>query len=57
MRKLGYLVACAALIVAAAVTNAAASAVAVPEVNPSAVAGGLGLLAAGVLLLRARFGK
>ena len=57
MRKLGYAVIGAALIVAAAATNAVASAVATPEINPGTLAGGLGLLAGGVLLLRARFGK
>jgi len=59
MRKLGYLVVAAALFVAAAATNALAStpAVTVPEITPGAVAAGLGLLAGGVLLVRARFGK
>ena len=59
MRKLGYAVIGAALIVAAAATNALASTpiTVAPEINPGTLAGGLGLLAGGVLLLRARFGK
>jgi hypothetical protein len=59
MQRIGYLVIAAALFVAAAATNALAIATPapVPEINPGTVAGGLGLLAGGVLLLRARFGK
>jgi hypothetical protein len=59
MRKLGYAVVGAAVIVAAAATDALASAVALPapEINPGTLAGGLGLLAGGLLLLRARFKK
>ena len=59
MRKLGYAVVGAALLVAAAATNALASVTPapVPEINPSALAAGLGLLAGGVLLVRARLRK
>ena len=60
MRTLGYAIVGAALFLAAA-TNALASVInppaAVPEINPGTVAAGLGLLAGGVLLVRARFGK
>ena len=57
MKQLGYLAA-VALVLAATVTNAIAGSVqAVPELNPASLAGGLGLLAGGVLLLRAKFRK
>lgn len=57
MKQLGYLAA-VALVLAATVTNAVAGSVqAVPELNPASLAGGLGLLAGGVLLLRAKFRK
>ena len=55
MRKFGYAVAAVALMVAATATNAVASVVpTVPEINPASVTAGLGLLAGGVLILRAR---
>ena len=58
MRNVGFAVIGAALLVAAAATNAlAGTAPVAPEISPGTVAGGLGLLAGGVLLLRARFGK
>ena len=57
MRKLGYAVATLALVLAAGARNAFAGGVVAPEIDPGSVAGGLGLLAGGVLLLRARFRK
>ena len=57
MGKLGYAVTGAALLVAAAATDALASVVSVPEINPSTMTAGLALLAGGVLLARARFRK
>ena len=61
MKQLGYLAGTAALILAATVTEALAGTPGpvpgVPELNPASLAGGLGLLAGGVLLLRARFRK
>ena len=59
MRQLASLIIGATLIVAAVATNALASSptAVAPEINPGTLAGGLGLLADGVLLLRARFGK
>ena len=54
MRKLGYVVAAVAMILAATVTNALAAPITVPEINPGSVAAGLGLLTGGVLLVRAR---
>ena len=61
MKQLGYLAGTAALILAATVTEAIAGGLptvpSVPELNPASLAGGLGLLAGGVLLLRARFRK
>ena len=56
MRKLGYLIVAIAL-VAATATNASAAAAAVPEISPNSLAAGLGLLAGGVLILRARLKK
>ena len=61
MKQLGYLAGTAALILAATVTEAIAGGPvtipSVPELNPASLAGGLGLLAGGLLLLRARFRK
>lgn len=59
MRKLGYVVAAVAVILAATVTNAVATPALLPapEINPGSVAAGLGLLTGGVLILRARFGR
>jgi len=57
MRKMGYLVLVAGLVVAAMATDALASLsvpVPVPEINPSSLSAGLALLAGGVLLVRAR---
>jgi hypothetical protein len=60
VKQLGYL-AGVALVLAATVTNASAggpvTVPAVPELSPTSLAGGLGLLAGGVLLLRAKFRK
>lgn len=60
MKQLGYL-AGVALVLAATVTDASAGGAvvtpSVPELNPASLAGGLGLLAGGVLLLRAKFRK
>ena len=56
--KLGYAIGAIALMLAAIATDAmAGTPVAAPEISPVSIAGGLGLLAGGVLLLRARFGK
>ena len=58
MRKLGYLMAAVALLLAANATNAMASPITVaPEISPASLSGGIGLLVSGALLLRARFGK
>ena len=57
MRKLLYGTLAVGMVLTAMVTDAAASVVAVPEINPGAVTTGLAVLAGGVLLARARWRK
>ena len=55
MRKIGYLVLVAGLVVAATATTVLASVQSVvPEISPTSLSAGLALLAGGVLLVRAR---
>ena len=56
MRTIGYVLLTAGLVLAATATDALAGGpLAVPEFNPSSVAGGLALLTGGVLLARTRW--
>ena len=58
MRKLGYIVLAAGLVLAAVATDASAGSVnPVPEISPSSLSAGLALVAGGVLLARARWRK
>jgi uncharacterized membrane protein YdfJ with MMPL/SSD domain len=55
MRKIGYVVFAAGLVLAATATDALAGfAAAVPEISPTSLSAGLALLAGGVLIARAR---
>ena len=56
-RACSYVVALAAVVLAATVPLAAGGATRVPEIDGSSISAGLGLLAAGVLMLRARRSK
>ena len=55
MRKFGYRALFAAIILAAAVTDAAAGGIVAPELSPSTMSAGLALLAGGVLIARSRW--
>jgi hypothetical protein len=55
MRKIGYLVLVAGLVVAATATTVlAGTPSSVPEISPTSLSAGLALLAGGVVLVRAR---
>ena len=57
MRKLGYALVAAGLVLTATTNVIAGTANPVPEINPASVSAGLALVAGGVLLVRARLRK
>jgi hypothetical protein len=57
MRQALYLTGLVALVLSAAVAEAGSATAPVPEIGGGSISTGLGLLAGGALMLRARFGR